>query len=270
MLSDQYAETIIVWLYIQKPAVCAKSKGQGSTSWALMGLGHIGWRSLIYPWHFHKILAHRRYPDLFPRVDASKYHMSGDLKWQQFIPLCFWRLETEKTKVWTGWFLPETQGECVSDSLLASSDSNPRSSLTYRHITPVSALSSYSFSSGCFCVFTWPSCKGPVIGFRACPLFQDDLILTNYICKRPYLLIRSQSQCWASLVAQMVKNSPAMQETRVWSLGREDPLEKRMATHSSILAWEIPWTEEPGWLQFMGSQRVGHDWVTNTFTDARG
>ena len=79
MLSDQYAETIIVWLYIQKPAACAKSKGLGCTSWALMGLGHIGWRSLIYPWHFHKILAHRRYPDLFPRVDASKYHRSGDL-----------------------------------------------------------------------------------------------------------------------------------------------------------------------------------------------
>ena len=52
----------------------------------------------------------------------------------------------------------------------------------------------------------------------------------------------------------MVKNLPAMQETRVQSLGREDPLEKGMATHSSILAWEIPWTEEPGGLQFMGSQ----------------
>ena len=51
---------------------------------------------------------------------------------------------------------------------------------------------------------------------------------------------------WASLVAQLVKNSPAMQETWVRSLGREDPLEKKMATHSSILAWEIPWTEEPG------------------------
>ena len=57
----------------------------------------------------------------------------------------------------------------------------------------------------------------------------------------------------------MVKNLPAMQETRVQSLGREDPLEKEMATHSSILAWRIPWTEEPGGLQFMGSQRVKHD-----------
>ena len=62
----------------------------------------------------------------------------------------------------------------------------------------------------------------------------------------------------------MVKNLPAMWETQVWSLGREDPLEKGMATHSSILAWRIPWTEEPGGLQSMGSQRVGHDWATNT------
>ena len=60
----------------------------------------------------------------------------------------------------------------------------------------------------------------------------------------------------------MVKNLPAMQEMWVISLDREDPLEKGMATHSSILAWKIPWTEEPGRLQSMGSQRVGHDLVT--------
>ena len=59
-------------------------------------------------------------------------------------------------------------------------------------------------------------------------------------------------------VAQMVKNLPAMQDTQVRSLGREDPLEKQMTTQSSILAWKIPWTEEPGRLQSMGSQRVGH------------
>ena len=64
----------------------------------------------------------------------------------------------------------------------------------------------------------------------------------------------------------MVKNLPAMQESWVQSLGQEDPLEMGMATHSSILAWRIPWTEEPGGLQSMGSQRVRHDWVTNTFT----
>ena len=57
----------------------------------------------------------------------------------------------------------------------------------------------------------------------------------------------------------MVKNPPAVQEIQVRSLGQEDPLEKEMATHSSILAREIPWTEEPGGLQSMGSQRVGHD-----------
>ena len=64
---------------------------------------------------------------------------------------------------------------------------------------------------------------------------------------------------WASLVAQTVKNLPAMWETWVQSLGWEDPLEEGMATHSSILPWRIPWTEEPGGLQSMGSQRVGHD-----------
>ena len=63
----------------------------------------------------------------------------------------------------------------------------------------------------------------------------------------------------ASLVAQTIKNLPAMQKTQIRSLGQEDPLEKGMATHSSILAWEIPWTEEPGGLQSMGLQRVGHD-----------
>ena len=56
----------------------------------------------------------------------------------------------------------------------------------------------------------------------------------------------------------------AMQEIWVWFLGQEDPLEKGMATHPSILAWEIPWTEESGGLQFMGLQRVGQDWATDT------
>ena len=68
---------------------------------------------------------------------------------------------------------------------------------------------------------------------------------------------------FSSLVAQMVKNLPAMQETIVWSLCWEDPLEKEMASHSSILAWRIPWTEKPGGLQSTGLQRVGHDWATS-------
>ena len=72
----------------------------------------------------------------------------------------------------------------------------------------------------------------------------------------PFLLIGLN---WASLVAQMVKHLPIMRETQIQSLGREDPLEKEMATHSSTLAWKIPWTEEPGRLQSMGSQRVAHD-----------
>ena len=63
----------------------------------------------------------------------------------------------------------------------------------------------------------------------------------------------------ASLVVQMIKNPPAMQETWVQSLSWEDPLEEGVAIRSSILAWRIPWTEEPGRLQSMGSQRVGHD-----------
>ena len=63
----------------------------------------------------------------------------------------------------------------------------------------------------------------------------------------------------ASLVAQTVKRLPTMWETWVQSLGREDPLEKEMATHSSTLAWKIPWTEEPCKLQSTGSQRVGHN-----------
>ena len=69
-----------------------------------------------------------------------------------------------------------------------------------------------------------------------------------------------------SLVAQMVKHLSAMQETRVWALGWEDPLEKEMGVHSSILAWKIPWTAEPGRLPSMGSQRVGHDWATSLST----
>ena len=71
----------------------------------------------------------------------------------------------------------------------------------------------------------------------------------------PLFVVISQT----SLVAQTGKRLPTMRKTRVQSLGREDPLEKEIATHSSTLAWKIPWTEERGRLQSMGSQRVGHD-----------
>ena len=67
-------------------------------------------------------------------------------------------------------------------------------------------------------------------------------------------------------MVQMVKKLPAMQETWILSLGQEDPQEKGMVTHSSILTWRIPWTEESGGPQSMGSQRVRHNWATNTYT----
>ena len=71
------------------------------------------------------------------------------------------------------------------------------------------------------------------------------------------------SSWWSSLLAQRVKCLPTMRETWVQSLGWEDPLEKEMASHSSTLAWKIPWTEKPGRLQSMGLQRVRHDWATS-------
>ena len=75
----------------------------------------------------------------------------------------------------------------------------------------------------------------------------------------------------ASLVAQMVKSLSAMQKTQVLSLGLEDPLEVDRATHSSTLAWRIPWTEEPGGRQSIGSQRIGHDWstITHSLNDSK-
>ena len=87
------------------------------------------------------------------------------------------------------------------------------------------------------------SCKGDQITQAHSPNGDKKKIWTNF----------------ASLVAQRLKRLPPMWETWVRSLGWEDPLEKEMATHSSILAWRIPWTEEPGRLQSTGSQRVGHD-----------
>ena len=73
------------------------------------------------------------------------------------------------------------------------------------------------------------------------------------------LFVYDSPYLWGSLVVQRVKSLPAMQETRVQTLGQEDSLEKEMAPHSSILAWKIPWTEESGRLQSMGSQRVRHN-----------
>ena len=89
-------------------------------------------------------------------------------------------------------------------------------------------------------------------------------------CRFPDLGIQDTSHTFIhsvySLVNQMIKNLPAMQETQVQFLGQEDPLGKGVVTHSSTLAWRIPWTEEPGRLESMGLQGVWHDWATNTST----
>ena len=75
-----------------------------------------------------------------------------------------------------------------------------------------------------------------------------------------HLLVCGNTLLFPTALSQVVKNLPPMQETGLWSVGREDPLEKEMATHSSILAWRIPWTEEPCGLWSTGLQRVGRDW----------
>ena len=90
-------------------------------------------------------------------------------------------------------------------------------------------------------------------------------LITGFNQQNQFPLSLSRHLSTASWVAKRVKCLPAMREDWVWSLGWEDPLEKEMATHSSTLAWKIPWTEEPGRLQSMGSQRVGHDWQTTLF-----
>ena len=136
-------------------------------------------------------------------------------------------------------------------------------------------------------IFFGSSAKAPTSLCHHTQLFQPTHLLTllywmnsthiwglNYISPVSFLndFNKLQSPCWrawASLVAQMIKNLPSVQETWVWSLGLEDPLDKGMATHSSILAWRILWREVPGGLQSTGLQRVGHDWVTNTFTFGR-
>ena len=88
--------------------------------------------------------------------------------------------------------------------------------------------------------------------------------MTHYFS--PFIKFHAQTfqSLLASVVAQMVKNLPAMQETMVQSLGWEDPLEKRMAIHSTFLAWRILWTKEPGGLHPIGLQRVRHSLVSNT------
>ena len=102
--------------------------------------------------------------------------------------------------------------------------------------------------------------------------------IVTYIYERPSTLVRIRCivrnltflSRWPGLclqlVAHTVRSLPTMQETPVWFLGGEDPLEKEMATHSHILAWKIPWAGEPGDPQYMGLHRVGQDWMINTLT----
>ena len=108
---------------------------------------------------------------------------------------------------------------------------------------------------------------GTVISTRTCLFYVKSSSPHTMFYKPTYywllLTFAHVSSPLTSLVAQMVKRLPTMRETQVQSLGWEDPLEKEMAIHSSTLAWKIPWMEECGRLQSMGSQRVGHNWVTS-------
>ena len=106
----------------------------------------------------------------------------------------------------------------------------------------------------CILEFCWKGREKKMDMREVCSALPD---ITAFIFKNIYLFI---------LVVQTVKNLPAMQETKVQSLGWEDPLEEEMATHSSILAWRIPWTEEPGGLQSVALQKVRHGRAINTFT----
>ena len=105
-----------------------------------------------------------------------------------------------------------------------------------------------------FCPWLFWFLCGPSIEFN---LF----FLSVFFC---FFFLWSKHSLSLCLRVSMVKNLPAMQQTWVWPQDQEDPLEKEMETHSSILAWRIPWTEKPGRLQSMGLQRVKHDWATNT------
>ena len=102
--------------------------------------------------------------------------------------------------------------------------------------------------------------------FSQCRSFQTAFSVLWHNSIRLFDLNWSTHIIGASLVAQRIKHLPAMQETWVQSLGWETPLEKEMATHSCIPAQRIPWMEEPGGLQYMGSQRVGYDWALSLFT----
>ena len=113
----------------------------------------------------------------------------------------------------------------------------------------------------------WPWPLPPALPMEPAHAFLPTCLRS--VISEPMHFWEKQDELWISLVAQPVKNLLVMRETRVWSLVQKDPLEKRMVAHSSILAQRIPWTEQPDGLQSLGSQRVGHDSVTNTHTHTR-
>ena len=104
-----------------------------------------------------------------------------------------------------------------------------------------------------------PACESSILAFNMMysAYKLNKQVANTQFCHTPFLTFRD------FLLAQLVKSLPVMWKTLVWSLGQEDHLEKEMATHYNILAWKIPWMEEPGGLSSIGSQRVGHDWATS-------
>ena len=128
---------------------------------------------------------------------------------------------------------------------------------TYAHYYFVNILNNYNKLLIDFCILHFQQNNNSIIAIymhNICSLYETVDCYLTFIT--PFFFIRT------SLVAQMVKRLPTMRETWVQSLGQEDLLEKEMATHSSTLAWRIPWIEEPDRLQSMGSQRVRRDWAT--------
>ena len=126
------------------------------------------------------------------------------------------------------------------------------------HISYISCIG----KSILYCCTTWEVLRQDEWGLKTCLYLQYCTVHVN-VCEGDWSHVQGShhNNLGASLVAQLGKNLPAMRKTWVRSLGRENPLENGMATHSSILVWRIPWTEEPGGLQSMGLQRVRQDWV---------
>ena len=128
-----------------------------------------------------------------------------------------------------------------------------------------SPICAFTFFASAFCVISKKFLLNPMSWCS--PMFSSKelyILSLSYFCIWGKVCVQLHS--WASLVAQIVKNLPAMQRSGFNHWVKKIPLAKRMATHSGILAWRIPWREEPDGLQFIGSQRVRQEWMTNIFT----